>query len=75
MARPKQRKSDAARQANLVIRRRTTGVMVDVYKRQTLQDHGIDAHVHSPDLYPGVFRHHIADLVHNGAAYLSLILI
>ena len=28
MARPKQRKSDAARQANLVIRRRTTGVMV-----------------------------------------------
>ena len=28
MARPRQRKSDAARQANLVIRRRTTGVMV-----------------------------------------------
>ena len=28
MARPKQRKSDAARQANLVIRRRTTGVMM-----------------------------------------------
>lgn len=28
MAKPRQRKSDAARQANLVIRRRTTGVMV-----------------------------------------------